>query len=368
MKKIVSVFLALVCVCMFSTACFQVSKKVCATIDGHKIYSGDFEPFLNYVKMQVANTYDSTADNFWDTKIIDGDTARAFVYDMSFQELLRQTIISELAEERGITLSDEDKAAIKSSKDSLAQQFGGDTQSYEYALKQEGLSDKFLDNLMTNAKYEELLYNKIIGENDEAKLRSFYENDMVLVKHILIQIVPTQNEGEGEQAALTKANEILELIKNGGNFDELVAEHSQDPGSTAYPSGYLVASSSSFIEGFKSAALALQLDQVSELVKTDYGYHIIKRYQQVGNEELFQENLENIKSELVSKVIDDKRKAATVETKDNVMKSLVDKVLKQPLPTASPTPSATPSEVPGAPAPSESVAETEVSAQPEQTQ
>lgn len=360
MKKFISVFFALVFMCVFSTACLQISKKVCATIDGQKIYSGDFEPFLNYVKMQVANTYDSTAENFWDTKMIDGDTARDFVYDMSFQELIRQTVISKLAEEKGITLSDDDKAAIKSSKDSLAQQFGGDTESYEYALKHEGLSDQFLDNLMTNAKYEELLYNRIIEENDESKLRSFYENDMVLVKHILIQIVPTQNEGEGEQTALAKANEILELIKNGANFDELVAEHSQDPGSTAYPSGYLVASSSSFIEAFKDASLALQVDQVSELVKTDYGYHIIKRCQHIGNEELFEENLENIKSELVSKVIDEKRKSAVVESKDNVMKALVDKVLKQPLPTVSPVPSVSPS-------PSTS-ASADDSAQPEQAQ
>lgn len=341
LKKIIPMFFALVCVCVFSTACFVIGQKVCATVDGEKVYSKDLEPYLRYVKMQVANTYDSSVENFWDTQIIDGDTARTFVYEMSFQELVRQMIITKLAKERGITLSESDQASIKSSKDSLTQQFGGDTESYKYALQQEGLSDEFLDSLITNGKYEELLYNKIIEENDEAKLRSFYENDMVLVKHILIQSVPTQNQGEGEAKALEEANRILALINEGGNFDDLVNEYSQDPGSTAYPSGYLVGQSSSFIEAFKEASLALQVDQVSGVVQTDYGYHIIKRYQHVGNEELFQQNLENIKSELVSKTINDKKNAATIERKEDVIKNLVDKIIKEPLPSPTPIPSST---------------------------
>jgi foldase protein PrsA len=77
-------------------------------------------------------------------------------------------------------------------------------------------------------------------------------------------------------AAEDRAKSILEKIKNGDDFAQLAKENSADTGSAAkggdldcFPRGMMV-------KEFEDAAFALAVGQVSDLVKTDYGYHIIK--------------------------------------------------------------------------------------------
>jgi len=87
------------------------------------------------------------------------------------------------------------------------------------------------------------------------------------VRHILV---------EGEAAA----NELLDKIRQGADFEELLAEYNTDPGMQAEENkqGYLVGAGASFVEPFLNAALALEKEgDVSGAVQSDYGYHIIKR-------------------------------------------------------------------------------------------
>lgn len=74
------------------------------------------------------------------------------------------------------------------------------------------------------------------------------------------------------------AKEALEKVKAGEDFDALITAYNTDPGMDATPEGYLVGPGANFVENFLNAALALEKDgDVSDIVKSDYGYHIIKR-------------------------------------------------------------------------------------------
>ncbi|MBP3448100.1 MAG: peptidylprolyl isomerase [Clostridia bacterium] len=87
-------------------------------------------------------------------------------------------------------------------------------------------------------------------------------------KHILI---PKTQDDSG----LKKAEELLKkLQKNPSDFDKLMAEHSQDPGSNAYPDGYLFREGDMVTE-FYEGALPLKKGELSEIVESQYGYHII---------------------------------------------------------------------------------------------
>ena len=89
----------------------------------------------------------------------------------------------------------------------------------------------------------------------------------IKVRHILIK-----DEG--------KAKEVLEEIKKGGNFDEIAKDRSEDEGSKeAYgllAEGEFLYRGSGLVQEFEDAAFKLKKGQVSELVKTEFGYHIIK--------------------------------------------------------------------------------------------
>jgi len=117
---------------------------------------------------------------------------------------------------------------------------------------------------------------------DEKELRLFYEDrqaeyvtqEQRRASHILITV---DDEGEeAEAAAQNKALEALERIKSGEEFAVVAKELSQDPGS-AEQGGDLGFMESGMMDlSFDKALFELAKDEVSEPVRTDFGFHIIK--------------------------------------------------------------------------------------------
>jgi len=98
--------------------------------------------------------------------------------------------------------------------------------------------------------------------------------------HIMIRITK-ENTEEEVTAAKEKANEIYELLKNGENFEDLVRKFSDDASSTS-KGGVLPTFGSGaatrMVPAFEDAAFELKKDgDFSAPLRTDYGYHIIKR-------------------------------------------------------------------------------------------
>lgn len=85
------------------------------------------------------------------------------------------------------------------------------------------------------------------------------------------------NDPEYSGAAEEKAQQVLELVKAGDQtFEELAQEYSEDPGSAANGGELGPFGRGVMVPEFEEAAFALGEGEISDLVKTDYGYHIIK--------------------------------------------------------------------------------------------
>lgn len=110
-------------------------------------------------------------------------------------------------------------------------------------------------------------------ESDEAldKALSIYENEFVTAKHILFLCDDT-NKADVKKTA----QETLKKLKSGADFDTLMNELSEDPGLIQYPDGYTF-TYGEMVKEFEDASFALKEGEMSELVETSYGYHIIKR-------------------------------------------------------------------------------------------
>jgi peptidyl-prolyl cis-trans isomerase D len=111
----------------------------------------------------------------------------------------------------------------------------------------------------------------------DAAVDSLYgATDTRVLQHILFSARPNIDSAE-RKVIRTKAEATLAQIRKGANFDQLAAERSEDPGSKA-DSGYLPPSPKGrFVPAFDSAGWSLQPGQVSGLVQTPFGYHIIRR-------------------------------------------------------------------------------------------
>jgi parvulin-like peptidyl-prolyl isomerase len=134
-----------------------------------------------------------------------------------------------------------------------------------------------------------LMYQQITKETkaDEADLRKFYadhktEFEQVSARHILVRfqgspvpVKPGQKDLTADEA-LAKALELETKIKAGADFSKLATDESDDAG-TAVKGGDLgFFRHGAMVPSFEQAAFAMNAGQVSEPVKSQFGYHIIK--------------------------------------------------------------------------------------------
>jgi peptidyl-prolyl cis-trans isomerase D len=140
---------------------------------------------------------------------------------------------------------------------------------------------------------------------DDAELKNYYEQNKQQfvaperrrVRHILIEA----GTGDAEQsAAKTRASALLEQIKaKPGLFAELAKKNSQDPGSAAQGGDLGWVERGAMVKPFEDAAFALKKDQVSDLVQTEFGWHIL---QVTGIESSQAKSFEAMRAELLADV------------------------------------------------------------------
>ncbi|HHJ52459.1 MAG TPA: parvulin peptidyl-prolyl isomerase, partial [Caldithrix abyssi] len=99
------------------------------------------------------------------------------------------------------------------------------------------------------------------------------------ISHILLQVKPSE---EAQKAAYEKAKMILEKIKAGEDFSELARKYSEDPASAKRGGDLGMINRGDFVPEFENAAFKLRDGQISGIVKTQFGYHIIKMIERRG--------------------------------------------------------------------------------------
>jgi peptidyl-prolyl cis-trans isomerase D len=132
-----------------------------------------------------------------------------------------------------------------------------------------------ISELKGNHWHDSLMAHR--GSVSDAVVDSLYgDADTRLLQHILFGARPNIDSTQ-RTAIKHKAEATLAQIRKGASFDQLAAQLSEDPGSRA-DSGYLPPSPKGrFVPAFDSAGWSLQPGQVSGVVETPFGYHIIKR-------------------------------------------------------------------------------------------
>ena len=122
----------------------------------------------------------------------------------------------------------------------------------------------------------------------QAELQSYYDKhkeqfrtgDSANVRHILISAPRAGADGKIDQkawdAARAKAEDVRKQLLAGGNFDDLAKKYSDDPGSAQKGGLYEGVTRGQMVPEFDQATFSLPIGQVSGLVKTSFGYHILR--------------------------------------------------------------------------------------------
>lgn len=101
----------------------------------------------------------------------------------------------------------------------------------------------------------------------------------VRIGHILLEVNPGTGANE---SAFNKADSILTLINNGGDFSELAQKYSEDTNSALKGGELGFMRRGSLVPEFEEVSYLLSPDEVSDIVKTEFGYHIIKMIERRG--------------------------------------------------------------------------------------
>ena len=119
--------------------------------------------------------------------------------------------------------------------------------------------------------------------------------EQVKTRHILIAVAKGA-DAKTDAAAKAKAEDILKQIKAGGNFADLAKKNSDDPGSKDQGGELPLMPTSGFVPEYSKAAMALNPGQTSDLVRSQFGYHIIQTEQK---DEAHAKSLAEVKDTIV---------------------------------------------------------------------
>lgn len=259
--------------------------KPAATLGDLSVTSENFYYYFVFNTHQVESSLNRKFTDF-QTEVPESEETessyRSLLEDAAVENAMTYVITNDLFEKLGLTLSEEDVAAVQSQIQGNITQFGSQ-ENYEQTLANNGLSPKFYEG----ALYDYARINKILSSRKDtegfakADLMAEMGKSFVRVKHILIKTIDdTSGESLSEaevKAAQAKVDSLVEQLKNGGDFDALMKEHGQDPGMEQMPDGYVLDAAVSFDPEFMEVAFKLGEGEI-DVAKGYYGYHIIKRY------------------------------------------------------------------------------------------
>lgn len=305
------------------------TKQTVATVNGTDISAEFYLFYLTQVKKQMNS---GGVEDFWDTAELEGKKLIETAREKALDEVINAVIIEQKAKEQGITITKDEESSINSQVTSMSAQLGS-RDKYNEWLKEQGLTDELYRRFIKINYLSQKLMNADDIQVTDADIKEYYEKNIARVKHILVLTTDSNNSPLSDDEVAKKREEaegLLKRAKDGEDFDKLVEEYSEDPGSKSQPDGYylgkgfVLGSQGSMVSEFEEASLALKVGEVSDIVETTYGFHIIKRYE--NDPAVMEQNTDQLtsyaKNEVFTKLVESWKKDANVDVKNDIIEKL----------------------------------------------
>lgn len=308
------------------------------TFDGQKVTAEDYLFWLaRYADyMSQMQTMTGAKEINWDQDM-GGVSAKDYMKQESLDTLKMFWAIERLANKEGFKLTKADKDTYLKDKKTAIDQMGGQ-EAYENYLKSMCLSDKSMlriNKVSALAKQMETAFCREGGKFDATKdtIRTYMEDAGILkAKHILLLTKDPNVDGKPYSEAKVaeqkkKADDLLAQLRASQDpkalFDELMNKNSEDTGLKGNPNGYLFSTkpdgtdfSSRMVKEFEDGTKALSYNQISDVIKSEWGYHIILRLDPVEDQETFQKYQTKWWGEQMDKLYQEQVDKIKVETKE----------------------------------------------------
>lgn len=197
--------------------------------------------------------------------------------------LIERELLYQKSRKVGIQITDQ---AVDEQLADIKKRFPGE-QDYKNALSAMNLTeDEVKTQIARGLAIRELINQEIMSKitvsDEESKAyydanpQFFKEPEQVKASHILIKVEADATDAQKAEAH-KKINDIQQKLKAGGDFADLAKEFSEGPSNVRGGDlGYF--RRGQMVKPFEDAAFAMQINEVSDVVETRFGYHLIKVY------------------------------------------------------------------------------------------
>lgn len=213
--------------------------------------------------------------------------------EAALDTLITKNLINQEVEKEKINVTDKE---INAELQELIDSYGGE-ETFEQQLTASGLTqDDIKEDIEVNLKIEKLLEPQIEITEDEMKTYfdenkdSFAQKKQVKASHILVADEKT-------------AKEVKEKLEKGEDFAELAKEYSTDTASAESGGDLGFFGEGTMVAEFEEAAFSMKVNDISDPVKTEHGYHIIKV---TDIQEAAEANFDKSKEEIKGILLDEK--------------------------------------------------------------
>jgi foldase protein PrsA len=306
---------------------------VIATYDGGQVTQGEFDKYAAFMELS-----DPTYAMYLQIPQIKEQLVSQFA--------LSKALASRATEEQ-LKTADEDVKSFESSYNDAVKS----DSTLKDQLKQKNLT---LDEMKRIVKVLSSGSQIAAAKSDEfdkavtdAEIKAEFDKNksdynVVTVRHILVATMDqsTGKELRSDDEALKRAKGVKTKLENGGDWNALAKEYSDDPGSKDNGGLYEKAKAKDWVAEFKEAANTQPIGQIGEPVQTQYGYHVIKVE---SREETTFDKLEQAdKDELKQTIVDAKMQDYLQSEQDKLNIKVT--LPAEPSASASSSPSASPSD------------------------
>jgi peptidyl-prolyl cis-trans isomerase C len=243
-----------------------------ALVNGKAISYKDFERKLKIFEQQVMRGQPG--------QLPDGLRERArqqVVHQLISEELLYQESIKQkLKLENGY---------VDNELKSLKERFGSDMQYQQVLKRMELTEDQLKDQIARQALIRQLVEKEVISkialskedakEYYQANSDKFRQPERVRAQHILIKVDPGADEQKKSEAR-KKLEGVKKRVLGGEDFGKLAKEYSEDEYSKVRDGDLGYFTRGRMVKSFEDAAFQLAPNEVSGIVETQFGYHLIK--------------------------------------------------------------------------------------------